>query len=291
MSDFLFKGYSINQITDTTGSNLQAPGYLNSFPIAPTNYQYSRPLSFGYLYGNQQISDSTKAVSKHYYSPTNIDLLNDTPGASRYRVIMIGGGAGGGGYGGYAEAKQKNTFSTKNYKSSGGPGGNGGYGQYTYSPTAGYSISPSMTNTLNIIVGGGGGGGTNGNNDSNNVSGNGKTNAHGNAGNQGNPGGVSSLKITDQNVAFLSTSSANGGGGGGGGNAYANATNGSGSSTQGSPGTIGNLNNTDPINTGWDPSLFLDSGVGGAGGINNKTTISNANSGKGGCVQIIWLYE
>jgi hypothetical protein len=288
---YFYKGFDITKITDTTNSNQYAPSY-NDFRISPTNYDNNKPLEFQFyddVYSNvgssTNISYHTTAYSTVYKtedSLTNIDRVNDGRGANSLNVISISGGGGGGGYGGNAKAVIYNgNSSATGY---GGDGGIGGYGSWGYA--IGVDLKNLSSNTISVYVGGGGAAGANGKNNSIKAPFLGKAGTKGSVGKNGDPPKSSYILIDGTQYGYANVS--NQGGGVGGEGASASASDKS-SSNQGAPGNPGFPTTSQAIPLGFDPNQFVDRGVPGNGGSNGNQT--SANSGKGGCVQIIWLYD
>jgi hypothetical protein len=275
MSNFFYKGIPISNITQTTGSTQDAPGY-QGFPIVPTTDTGFLPIDFSYQYYNpangiQPVSSLCTASNTGKLNSGNVNAI--PTGCKQITVIAVGGSGGGGGGGGnstlyYNSGGAGTKPSAFGYGGAGGVGGAGGLSIQTIP-------CDDINKTINITYGTGGPFGTIGNSVLNNTTASSKNTPY-----PAGPGNASTSNGNSTIVNYLNTTiTAPGGGAGRGGNGgttyytpigQCNSLNGN----TGAPGSSSN----GPINANGN---FSSSNPGGAAGTN----------GNSGFVQIIWLYD
>ena len=291
-SNFFYKNVSISDIVQTKGvSTSRMDGYIGMpIPDIPDGYettvksgntstkfiQYNgmQPLTFGYFIGGSDLLYKYTAATTGVLA--NSQDVTIPTGAKSCRVISVGGGGGKGGDSGYAAAQSFNSKNTSKGETNGG--GAGAFASYNYT-----KVDKLVDyKTIKVTVGAAGGKGGTGSSEKVNSNYNNKTldynknkTTNVGAGGRGDTGGPSYIELanTDSKVK-LQTANANGGEGGYGGNAgYANASYDKQDANGGSVGKTGSPYEKQAKDTNF-PSLstYGDSGVGGA-------------------VQIIWLYD
>ena len=157
MSNYKYKNISLNTILQSNDKNTNSQygykGLPNLNPSNYANYNYMRPLFFGYSDNSGGLENRSVATYRQYNSSTN--GISIPSGCNQLNIITVGGGGGGAGNSGTSQVKYPNSYVTAN----GADGGNGGVGTYEYG-----TVNVSNENSFNVTVGNGGGGGYSSNN-------------------------------------------------------------------------------------------------------------------------------
>lgn len=284
MSDYLFKGIPISEITYTTGgvNTTLENSYISFPPTVTASYSQSKPLDFGYDFlssGTQTlVSEVCTAMYNDY---TTSETIIPPTGVKQFRYLILGGGGSGGGFGG--DAKSTTGFSSQiTSTGDGGNGGPGGYSTYTVG-----SI-PYSSGTISIIIGTGGSRGNNGSSNST-TGGTALDQPKSTSGGKGNSNPGKESYITFNSVKYTSVGGTRGLNGNGA-TAKADLT-----TANSTPGKRDNVDANYPgyttsnsIQPDWPP-LGGTYGQGGSGGVNANRTAAKA--GGNGICRIIWLYD
>jgi hypothetical protein len=278
MSKYFFKGTDINNIINSSGSQVSNNfiGFNSSMPPYPI---IQTPLELLYTDKSGTYTNNNPWPNTNTLDLSNKCTLNEETctvsktisvpvGAKYISGYCVGGGGGGGGEGGGGS----DGFGKQN---KGGGGGAGAPGNY--SAIVQYKIGNSTN--IGITVGNGGAGGAGGN-ESNNKG--------GNNGNPGTPGLPSSFIVGNTTIC-----TANGGGGGSqggsGNNSNSGGNGGDGNQTPGSVITSGVKNYTTTYNSPYPPFNTATGGKETKGG--NTSNGVDGGDGGNGIVVIYFLYD